>query len=93
MGSWYVLSALGLFPNAGQDVWLINAPLFPRSVVRLDDGKTLVIIAERLSEENAYIQSASLNGEPLARAWVRDAEIRGGREHGKTAVLRRKNPS
>lgn len=80
MGSWYALSAIGLFPNAGQDVWLINAPLFPKTVVHLGNGATLTIVADGLSETKLNVQSATLNGKPLTRAWLHDAEIRKGGE-------------
>ncbi|MDA7938821.1 glycoside hydrolase family 92 protein, partial [Pirellulales bacterium] len=34
MSSWYVWSALGIFPVAGQDVFLLGAPLFDRAQIQ-----------------------------------------------------------
>lgn len=78
MGSWYVLSALGLFPNAGQDLYLLNSPVFPRAELDLGQGKRLLITAENAGPKNPYIQSATLNGQPLDRAWLRHSEIADG---------------
>ena len=61
MSSWYIFSALGFFPCAGNDIYYLNAPLFPYSEVSLPEGKTLKIIAENSGEENIYIQSVKLN--------------------------------
>lgn len=78
MSAWYVFSALGFYPNAGQDVYLVGSPIFPRTVLDLGDGRTLEVVAEGVSEENLYIQSATLNGDPLDRAWFRHGEIADG---------------
>ncbi len=78
MGSWYVLSAIGLFPNAGQDFYFIDAPLFPKITVKLAKGNILVIEAENASSENKFIQSCSLNGKIHNRSWIRHQEIVNG---------------
>ena len=38
LSSWYVWASLGLFPVAGQNVFLLNAPSFAGAVVRLGDA-------------------------------------------------------
>jgi predicted alpha-1,2-mannosidase len=78
MSSLFVFHCLGFFPNAGQDVYLIGSPAFERAVVRMENGREVVIIAHGVSRENIYIQSAKLNGQPLDRAWFRHREIRQG---------------
>jgi predicted alpha-1,2-mannosidase len=78
MSSLFVFHCLGFFPNAGQDVYLIGSPAFARSVVRMENGREVVIVAHGVSRENIYIQSATLNGQPLNRAWFRHAEIHQG---------------
>jgi predicted alpha-1,2-mannosidase len=78
MSSLFVFHCLGFFPNAGQDVYLISSPAFDRAVVRMENGREVAIIAHGVSRENIYIQSATLNGQPLDRAWFRHAEIRQG---------------
>ena len=77
LSAWYVWSAMGIFPVAGQDIYLIGIPLFDRSVVRMEGGD-LEIIAHGLSE-NHHIKSVSLNGHQLEQFWLsHDEIIRGG---------------
>lgn len=80
MSSWYVWNAIGLYPNAGQPFYYIGSPLFRRAAIRVGTNGTFVIEAPETSAANLYVQSATLNGQPLRRAWLRHAEIiRGGR--------------
>ena len=39
LSSWYVWASLGLFPLAGQGLFLVNAPAFARGVLRVDGGE------------------------------------------------------
>jgi predicted alpha-1,2-mannosidase len=78
MGSWFVFATLGFFPNAGQNVYLINGPAYPKAVITMENGKQLVIEAVGASRENVYIQSATLNGKPFDQAWFRHDDIRNG---------------
>ncbi|MEI6196589.1 MAG: GH92 family glycosyl hydrolase [Verrucomicrobiota bacterium] len=81
MSSWYVFSALGFFPVAGQDVYLIGSPIFPRATLRLgNSGNTFIVRAEKTSAVNKYIQSATLNGKPWNQAWFRHSDIAKGGE-------------
>lgn len=80
MSSWYALGVMGIFPNAGQDVYLIGSPAFPEVTLHLGNGKTFVIEAKDASASNPYITSASLNGKTLDKAWFRHEDIlEGGR--------------
>ena len=75
MSSWYVFAAIGIFPNAGQDVYLIGHPSFHEVTLHLAADKRFVIEAKNLSAENAYVVDATLNGKPFDRAWLRHGEI------------------
>ena len=78
MASWYVFSALGFFPNAGQPVYLLSGPLYPRSELALSNGARLVIEAEGIADGNIYIQSATLNGVDWPKDWISHDDIRNG---------------
>ena len=78
MSSWFVFGQLGIFPNAGQDVYLIGSPAFPQTTLHLADGKDFTIEARNLSHTNIYITAAILNDKPLDRAWLRHREIAAG---------------
>jgi putative alpha-1,2-mannosidase len=80
MSSWYAFGQIGIFPNAGQDVYLIGSPAFAQTTLHLAEGKTFLIEARNLSPENIYVTAATLNGKPLDRSWLRHKEIvNGGR--------------
>lgn len=78
MSSWYAFGQMGIFPNAGQDVYLIGSPAYPQTTLHLAGGKDFVIEARNLSADNIYVTAATLNGKPLDRAWLRHREIAGG---------------
>ncbi|MEN6453471.1 MAG: GH92 family glycosyl hydrolase [Prolixibacteraceae bacterium] len=81
LSSWYVLSALGFYPvTPGEPVYTIGSPLFGNASMQVGKGKTFTIEAQNNSPENRYIQSASLNGNPMNRTWLLHEEIiNGGR--------------
>jgi predicted alpha-1,2-mannosidase len=77
--SWYVLSAIGIYPVCpGSPVYEIGSPIFARSTVRLGNGKLFTIVADHVSARNKYIQSAQLNGNALDRAWFAHKEMANG---------------
>jgi putative alpha-1,2-mannosidase len=78
MSAWYVFAALGLMPNAGQDVYLLNGPLYPRATLTLENGKQIVIEGVNVSAQNLYVQSLTINGVPWPRAWLRHSDIKNG---------------
>ena len=85
MSAWYVFSALGFYPmNPDSGIYAIGSPVVSKAVLHLDRDKyhshTFTVLAENNSAENIYIQSATLNGKPLNRAWLRHEEIIAGGE-------------
>ncbi|GIM94763.1 hypothetical protein Ato02nite_065560 [Paractinoplanes toevensis] len=93
LSSWYVWASLGLFPVAGQNLFLINAPAFGRSVLQAGDSEFVIetsghretpIGVDGLDRDPPvqYVQSATLNGEPLHTTHLSAADVhRGGRLH------------
>ncbi len=47
MSSWYVWSAMGLYPNAGQPYYYIGSPLFTRATMDLGGGKRFTVEAPK----------------------------------------------
>jgi predicted alpha-1,2-mannosidase len=81
MSAWYVMSALGFYPvTPGTPVYEIGTPLFDEATIRLESGKQFRIRAEGASGGKQYIRSATLNGVPLKRSWIRHSEIVAGGE-------------
>ncbi len=58
LSSWYVFSALGLYPEIpGVAGFVVGSPLFPKATVHLENGKTIQITGEEASPSNPYVQS------------------------------------
>ncbi len=64
MSSWYVWSALGLFPVAGQDVFLIGSPIFEQAKVQFGPEQPFTIETSGSGSESPYVRTVSLNGKP-----------------------------
>lgn len=79
MSAWYVFSALGFYPvTSGASQYVIGSPLFRHAELTLENGRKFAIEAPNNSPANVYIQSATLNGKPLNRAWLSQDEIMAG---------------
>lgn len=77
--SWYVLSAMGFYPECpGSPVYEIGSPIFEKSTIRMGNGKAFTIIADHVSAQNKYVQSATLNGQPLNKPWFSHSDIKDG---------------
>lgn len=93
MGSFVALAMMGLYPIAGQDVYLITPPFFKE--VKITNGQTGKVATVRninfdLEYAHLYIQSATLDGNPYTRNWISHSffldggvlELTLGREEG-----------
>jgi predicted alpha-1,2-mannosidase len=89
ISAWYVWSALGFYPvNPSSGVYVIGSPLVRKAVLHLDPkyykGGTFTVMVHdksayaRADRMNNYIQSATLNGQPLNRPWITHDEIVNG---------------
>ncbi|WP_407272773.1 GH92 family glycosyl hydrolase [Radiobacillus sp. PE A8.2] len=79
MASWFIYSAMGLFPgNPGDPYYLIGSPIFDEMTLNLDNGKSFTIKANNVSSDNRFIQSGQLNGENFDQAWIGYEEIMAG---------------
>ncbi len=86
MSSWYVLSAMGLYPVCpGSNEYVIGAPLFTSVTLHLPGDRRFLIRA-RAAENGGnlgaamYVRSARLNGDDLNRTFIRHDEIVCGKE-------------
>jgi len=79
MSAWYVLSAMGFYPvTPGTDYYVTGSPIFDKVTIHLENGETCVIEARNNSAENKYIQSATLNAEPLLQSFILHSSIMSG---------------
>ena len=82
LSSWYVWASLGLFPVAGQQIVLVNAPSFERARLRLHDAtftvETTGFVEPQVGGPPQFVQSMRFNGDDLDRSWLTAAEFHGG---------------
>ncbi|CAG8927649.1 unnamed protein product [Penicillium salamii] len=73
MGSFLAWSMMGLFPNPGQNVYLIIPPFFEAiAVTHPETNKTATIRNVNFDKtfKKIYIQNATLNGVPYTKNWI-----------------------
>ena len=77
MSSWLAFHQLGLYPNAGQDYYLLHAPLLPEWTMRLCNGRTLHAIVKG---KGTHFERVAFNGRDLPDARIRHADLMTGGE-------------
>lgn len=82
LSAWFVFSAMGLFPIAGEPYYLVGSPIFTRTVLHLPGGN-VEIDAANASESAMYVQRATLDGAALTRPRVDHSAL----AHGATLRL------
>jgi predicted alpha-1,2-mannosidase len=92
--AWFVFSAMGFYSvTPGVPQYALGSPLFSKIALNLENGKKFTIEAPNNSPSHVYVQSAALNGRPIARTWIGHDEImKGGTlklEMSKTPNLQR----
>lgn len=73
MGAFLAFSVMGLFPVAGQNVYLITPPFFEEVSVKIPvTGKnaTIKCVGFDAAYKNIYVQSAKLDGEAYTKSWI-----------------------
>jgi len=79
MSAWYIFTAMGFYPvTPASAEYMIGSPLFRSVTLNLPNGHRFVVSAANNSASNLYIQSARLNGKPLADPVIRYADIEKG---------------
>jgi predicted alpha-1,2-mannosidase len=83
ISAWYVFTALGFYPvDPASGIYILGSPLMDKVTLKLDSkfykGRSFTVLAKNNSANNPYIQSATLNGQPMTRSWISQAEIAAG---------------
>jgi predicted alpha-1,2-mannosidase len=74
-----VFSAMGFYPvTPGSPTYNIGSPLFRNVKMKLSNGNIFEIEAQGCSNDNKYIQSATLNGEEWNKPWFSHDDIVNG---------------
>ncbi|NIJ20312.1 putative alpha-1,2-mannosidase [Sphingomonas naasensis] len=78
MSSWYVWSALGLYPlYPGRAELVVGSPLFARATIERSGGR-IVIAADGAAADRPYVRSLEVNGRSSDRAWLSADFVRRG---------------
>ena len=84
MGSFLAFAMMGLFPNPGQDVYLITPPYFPSLTITHPltnlTSHIRTINFDPTYKTNLAIQHATLDGRPYTRSWLDHSFFTQGRE-------------
>lgn len=79
MSAWAVLSALGFYPVCpGSNQYVIGKPKFEEVIINLENGKSFTIKGANLSDDNLYVQSATLNRKPYNKSYIMHEDIMKG---------------
>ena len=79
MSSWYVWSALGMYPETpGTADLALGSPMFTQAVVTLPSGSTLTVNGTGAADNAPYVQSATWNGAAWNNAYVPAGAISSG---------------
>jgi predicted alpha-1,2-mannosidase len=79
MSAWYIFSALGFYPvDSANGVYVLGSPRVKSARISLSNGKAFEVVANNQGPKNVYVQSVTLNGKPLDRAYITHAEIANG---------------
>ncbi|MCL1937128.1 MAG: GH92 family glycosyl hydrolase [Candidatus Azobacteroides sp.] len=81
MSAFVVFSSMGFYPvTPGSPTYNIGSPMFNHIKINLSNGNVFEIEALNCSNENKYIQSATLNGESWDKPWFSQENIdKGGK--------------
>jgi len=79
MSAWFVFSAMGFYPlNPCGGDYVLGAPQMEKIVLNLQNGKTFTMLAKGLSEANKYVQSVTLNGNPVTGIKISHSDVMNG---------------
>jgi predicted alpha-1,2-mannosidase len=79
MSSWYVWSAMGMYPGIpGRAELLLGSPLFPKIVVHRGNGPRIIVTAPRAAADIPYVQSLRVDGRPTTRTWLPESFVAKG---------------
>ncbi|MEU7059762.1 GH92 family glycosyl hydrolase [Streptomyces sp. NPDC046197] len=79
MSSWYVFSALGMYPQVPSRAELVLAsPLFERIEISRPDGNDISIRAAGAAAGSPYVQSLKVDGRASDRPWLPASFVRDG---------------
>jgi len=82
MSAWYIFSSMGFYPvTPCADLLAIGSPIWDQVVIKLDQPyrqSEFTVVVKNQSPRNYYIQSATLNDQPLNSPFLKHSQIIAG---------------
>ena len=76
MSAWFVFSALGFYPVApGSTDYVLGVPYLPYFRVTFENGRTLEIKADGVSDRRHRVKKVLLNGKPIAGRFISHEQL------------------
>jgi putative alpha-1,2-mannosidase len=77
--SWYVFSAMGIYPVCpGRPVYAIGVPVFQSVILHLPNGKEFIVSSKGASAQNNYVQSLTVNSKPWQQLTLLHSQLSKG---------------
>ncbi|HEV2327732.1 MAG TPA: GH92 family glycosyl hydrolase [Verrucomicrobiae bacterium] len=71
LSSWYVFSALGIYPEIpGVAGFVTGSPMFSKAVIQPDGGPAIQIIGNDASPGNCYVRKLEIDGKNWKSVWI-----------------------
>lgn len=77
LSGWYLFSALGLYPIAGDERYWWGSPVFTRAEIDMAPGKTLTITAPEARPGHRLTQQVEVDGQPVQGPYLRHEQLGG----------------
>lgn len=77
LSSWYLFSAIGLYPIAGSDRYILGAPIFERVEIDMSSG-TLVVTAPGAGPGKRDVSAVTAGGDEVSGPEITHETLRGG---------------
>ena len=77
--AWYVFSAMGFYPVCpGAGEYVLGAPYFDEMTLHLENGRTVNIKANGNTDDNCYVNTLTLNGQPYSKNYIKRSDLMQG---------------
>lgn len=79
MSAWYLFATMGFYPvNPVEGKYILGAPQFPFMEIKLENGKTFRIVANKISADNKFVENVELNDKRIEGRYITHSEIMAG---------------
>ena len=66
---------MGLFPVAGQNLFLLGSPFVKKAEIALFNGNSLTVLAPETDETHIYVKRVSFNGKEISDFRIAASEL------------------